>query len=126
MSRISVLLDEHMPSFVGDAMIELEPSVNVVQVGVDPVAPPKGTLDPDVLKYAEANGLALVTFDKNTMIDDMYRHLENGRHTWGMFLFPNGNQLGAGIVADSLIFIWAATEAEEWIDKLEYLPYRAE
>lgn len=124
MTRISFLLDEHMPGYVGDAMIELEPSVDVVQVGVDPATPPKGTLDTDVLKYAEANGLALVTFDKNTMIDDMYGHLEAGGHTWGVFLFPNGNQLSAGVIADSLIFIWAATEAEEWIDKLEYLPYR--
>ncbi len=117
------LLDEQVPTFVGDALVALEPMIEVLQVGVDPSTPPKGTLDADVLTFAETTGYAVVTFDKKTMRDEAYRHVASGRQTWGVFLFPDGNNLSAGRVASELHMIWAASNSDEWIDKVEFLPY---
>jgi hypothetical protein len=124
MSRVSFLLDEQMPVFIVDALLLLEPTIEVVQVGVEPGTPPKGTSDPDVLKFAEVNSYALVTFDKTTMRDEAYRHVAKGQHTWGVFLFPDGHQLTAGKIANELLLVWVASEAEEWIDTVEFLPYK--
>jgi len=73
--------------------------------------------------FAEANGFALVSFDKKTMPGHILDHLAVGHHTCGVFLFPNGNQLSPGRVADELILVWATSDADEFIDQIVYLPY---
>lgn len=120
--KIQYLLDEQIPTYVGDAIIAIEIAIVVMQVGVDPGAPPKGTSDPDVLIFAERNDLAIVSFDTQTFKKFAEDHLEFGHHTWGVFLFPNGNQLTASKIAKELHFIWDCSEAEEWIDELRFLP----
>ena len=124
MTRVAFLLDEHMPTFIKDAVLARESSVDIVQIGVDPGMPPKGTLDPEVLLFAESNAFAVVTFDKQTMPDFAHQHVAIGRHTWGVFVFPNGNDLSARTIADELMTIWGASEAHEWIDQVKYLPLR--
>jgi hypothetical protein len=49
-------------------------------------------------------------------------HLASGKHTLGVFIFPDGNLLSPGRIADELIIVWVASQAEEWIDRIEYLP----
>jgi hypothetical protein len=95
----------------------------MIHVGIDPAAPPKGTPDSELLKFAEDNGLALVTFDKETMPLHVADHIATGRHTRGVFIFPNGNALSAGRIAEELILVWATSESEEWTDRIEFLPY---
>jgi hypothetical protein len=122
-SQISFLLDEHVPASVGDAIVALEPAILFRQVGAHPDVPPKGTLDPDVLLFAERAGFTLVTFDKRTMRRHVEAHLVGGHHTWGVFVFPNGRSLSAGRVAEELLMFWTASQAEEWMDQIEFLPY---
>lgn len=117
------LLDEHVPPAVGNAVAGREPAITVLGVGIDPSSPPTGTLDPDLLAFAEAERLAVVTFDKTTMPGHAARHVAGGRHTWGVFVFPDGNDLSAGRVAAELELVWGASEADEWIDRVEFLPY---
>jgi hypothetical protein len=123
MSQVQFLLDEHIPDAVLDALTAAEPSIAVRKIGVHTNAPPKGTLDPDVLAFAEAEELAIVTFDKNTMPAHTTAHLAAGRHTWGIFLFANGNAMSAGRIAEELVLVWATSQRDEWVDQIEYLPY---
>jgi hypothetical protein len=122
-NQVEFLLDEDVPENVLGALNGAEPSIAVRKIGVHPHAPPKGTLDPAVLASAEAEGLALVTFDKTTMPDHVADHLAAGKHTWGVFIFPNGNQLSAGRIAEELVLVWTASQRDEWVDRIEYLPY---
>jgi Domain of unknown function (DUF5615) len=122
MSQVAFLVDENVPASVVPAVLSREPSIRIPQVGVDPTVPPKGTLDPDLLAFAEAEGFALVTFDKDTMPGHIGDHLASGKHTLGVFIFPDGNSLSPGRIADELIIVWVASQAEEWIDRIEYLP----
>ena len=123
MSQVRFLLDEQIPVYLADAIRSREPAALVYQIGVDVGMPPKGTLDPGVLIFAEQNSLAIISFDKRTMRDHADDHLACGRHTWGLFLFPNGRKLSAGDAAEELVMIWSTSEAEEWIDRVEFLPF---
>lgn len=51
METISLLLDEHVPEYLADELVRLEPAISVTQVGL-PDAPPKGTKDPELLLFA--------------------------------------------------------------------------
>lgn len=123
MSQVTFLLDEQIPTSVGDALVALEPAILFRQVGAYPDVPAKGTLDPDVLIFAEEAGFALITFDKRSMRTHVATHLAAGHHTWGVFIFPNGKALSAGRIAEELLMVWTASQAEEWIDQIEFLPY---
>ena len=123
MTRVSFLLDEDMPAVVGDTVLAREPSIVVHHVGESPDFPPEGTLDPQILIFAEVTWMAVVTFDKRTMRDHAIAHIESGRHTWGVFVFPKGHDLSPGRIAEELEAVWGASEAEEWMDQVVYLPF---
>lgn len=69
---IKYLLDEHIsPAYrsrlIHQAEINNPPfNLEVWMIG-DPGAPPKGTPDPDVLRWCDLNGFALVTNNRRSM-----------------------------------------------------------
>lgn len=120
MSRLRLLLDENVPAAIELALRRRIAGVEVLLVG-EPGAPPKGTPDPGLLKLCERAGLALVTLDRRTMPDHFAAHLAAGDHSPGVFVIRRNAVLSAAI--DDLVLILEVTDAEEWIDRLEYLPY---
>lgn len=57
----------------------------------------------------------------------MTRHfrdrLDAGKPTPGVFILPQ--QEGAiGAIIESLLLVWAASQAEEWRNQIAYLPFR--
>ncbi len=122
-AAVAFLLDEHVPLSERNAIIAIEPTVRVKLIGWDSDIPPKETPDPGLLAFAEDNGFALVTFDKRTMATHEAAHLAAGRHTYGVFVFPNGQHMSAGGIAEALILVWATSHRDEWVDRFEYLPY---
>lgn len=123
MTQVAHLLDEHIDPAVLGAVHGIEPAIRVVLVGWDADAPPKQTPDSELLVFAEREQMAVVTFDKTTMPGHVADHLAAGRHTRGVFIFPKGNDLSPGRVAEELVLIWATSERDEWTDRIEYLPY---
>lgn len=120
MSTVRYLCDEHMPEQLSDAIIQREPSIEIFIVG-QVSAPPKGTLDPEVLLFAEREQLALITFDKKSMAGHVANHRASGHHTWGVFSLRNGFSILRYV--ENLILIWSASEAEDWRDQIEWLPW---
>jgi len=49
-----------------------------------------------------------------------FREFVRSQHSPGVIVVPQ--HLPLGEVADDLILIWTATEAEEWTDRIVYLP----
>ena len=37
-------------------------------------------------------------------------------------LFPKGNYLSAGRIAEELVLVWATSEQDEWVDRIQNLP----
>lgn len=120
MSQVAYLFDEHVPPAVIKALLTAEPSIRLLVVGQHG-APPKRTPDPDLLAYAEFERMAVVTNDRQTMIQHAADHLAAGHHTWGVFLYSLYG-MSAGSLADELLMIWVASPAAEWIDQIVFLP----
>lgn len=120
MSTVRFFGDEHVRRGLADALWHREAAVEFVFVG-DEGCPPFGTPDPELLSYAEAHKLALVTADRKTMPDHVQDHLATGGHVWGVFLIQRG-ATWADLIED-LLLIWSASNAEDWCDHLERLPW---
>jgi len=52
----------------------------------DPGAPAVGTLDPDLLRWCEVYGVALVTSNRRSMPVHLANHLASGGHMPGVFV----------------------------------------
>ena len=78
-----------------------------------------GLLDPDVLALAARDGRILVSHDYTTMPDHFARFIAT-QTSPGILIVPQ--HLPAAIVADELLLIWQASEAEEWVNRICYLP----
>ena len=76
-------------------------------------------LDPAVLLRSAAVDRIVVSHDRKTMPAHFARFL-NGRSSPGLIIVPQDLDIGDAI--DELLLIWAATDAEEWRDKVGYLP----
>jgi hypothetical protein len=83
-------------------------------------APPKGTLDPDLLLASEALGRTLVTGDRRSMPDYIRDHYHAGHRTAGVLLLRNGGTWNEYL--DDLVLIWATMTAEELVDFSTYIP----
>jgi hypothetical protein len=119
MSAIAFLLDECVPEYLADEVIRLEPAIEVNQVGLGG-APEKGTKDPELLRYVEAQGLTLVTMDKRTFPRHLANHFATGGHTWGVL--PLRQDLPVTQYAEDLVLIWSSYEKDEMRDSMMYLP----
>jgi hypothetical protein len=78
-----------------------------------------GAADPDVLRIAAASGRILISHDRKTMPAHLVHFLEQ-RSSPGVIIVSQDLDIGAAI--EELLLIWAATEAEEWVDRLGFVP----
>lgn len=119
MSEIKYLLDEHVNPRLRKALKRLAPDIVVWRLG-DPGAPPLSTLDPEILFWCEDHGFSLVTNNRESMPVHLREHLAAGRRVPGIFTLNPSMTISE--TADELVLIWGASEAEEYMDQLNYLP----
>lgn len=113
------LLDEHVPHAIQSQLLRLDPEIDVLAVG-QPLAPQKGTSDPDILTWIEETGYILVTPNRRTIPEQVRAHYAAGHRIPGILLLRRGVSLGQ--VIEQLYLLWAASDAQEYMDKLLYLP----
>jgi hypothetical protein len=116
---LRLLLDENARRYL-IAVRRRDPSIDVLGVG-DPGAPPFAALDPEVLLYCEEHQRLLVTKDRKSMPGHIAEHRAAGHSHWGVFRLRPG--FGHGAYLDAIHLLWEASEAEEWIDHDEYIPW---
>jgi hypothetical protein len=78
-----------------------------------------GLPDPDVLHKAADLGRILISHDRRTMPAHFARFLDS-RSSPGLIIVPQ--DLDIGLAIEDLLFIWAASDSEEWVDKVGFLP----
>ncbi len=118
--KVRFLLDENLPPHLKTALLRFNPSIDVIRVG-DPEAPPTGSSDPEILRYLEITGRLLVTSNRASMPGHIKAHWDAGGHVWGILLVRPGATLSQ--LAQDLLLVWEATEAEEWLDRIEWIPF---
>lgn len=118
MSRPRFLADEDLRFEIVLAVRRLEPAVDistVVELGR------AGLSDADVLQFAQANGLLVISHDVNTLKAEAEHRISDGRGVAGLFLTAQRKPTRA--VAESIVLIWAASEAEEWTDRIVFIAW---
>ncbi|MDJ0617826.1 MAG: DUF5615 family PIN-like protein [Calothrix sp. MO_192.B10] len=118
--KVRFLLDENLPPRLKVAVLRLNPTIDILRVG-EPDAPTFGTLDPDVLTYLERTKRLLVTDNRTSMPAHIEAHWANGGHIWGLFWIRPKTPMGQ--LAQELLLVWETTEAQEWFDRLEWIPF---
>ena len=118
--RIRFLLDENLSPDLKISLLRLNPQLDILRVG-EPDAPPLGTLDPEILDYVESSQRLLVTNNRRSMPKHLQNHWDKGGHIWGLlWLRPSAN---LKIWVEELYLIWEASEAEEWLDRVDWIPF---
>lgn len=114
-----MLIDEDLsPDYVTELQ-RYNPAIDVVRMGMSH-APALGTLDPDILLYCEREQRTLVTENRSTMPDYEQRHFAAGHQHWGILELRPG--YGFGVYLAELQLIWEASEAEEYRNRLTWIP----
>jgi predicted nuclease of predicted toxin-antitoxin system len=76
--------------------------------------------DPEVLDFAAREHWIVVSHDVNTMREAAATGLVTGLPMSGLLLAHQRTPVSA--IIESLLLIWAASEAEEWAGQIEFLP----
>ncbi|MEM7130692.1 MAG: DUF5615 family PIN-like protein [Chloroflexota bacterium] len=117
--KIRYLLDENLPPRIKLGVQRIEQQIDVLRVG-DPDVPPLQTKDPEILHYLELSQRILVTRDRASMPGHLQDFWAEGDQLWGILLVRPHTSTGRLI--QELHFIWEASEAEEWRDKVDWIP----
>ncbi|HBY93858.1 MAG: DUF5615 family PIN-like protein [Ardenticatenaceae bacterium] len=118
--KVRFLLDENLSPRLKIALLRLAPTIDVVRVG-DAGAPVLGTPDPELLRYLEIAQRMLVTSNRTSMPGHLEAHRAAGGHLWGLLWVRPG--VPSGRLAQELHLIWEASEAEEWMGRLDWIPF---
>jgi len=117
--KIRFQADESLSYALVQAVLRLEPSIEFTtaqQAGA------LGLSDPEVLTVAAQSGRLLVTRDKATFpqhFADFIAHNESS----GVIVIPP--HLTIAQIAEELFLIWLVMKAEEWINRITYLPVQS-
>jgi hypothetical protein len=119
MSAVRLLLDENVDPLDRQELLRREPSLVVWGVG-DIGAPPDSTLDPEILIWCEQHAFILVTNNRKSMPLHLQNHLAQGRHVPGILVL--NPQMSVGETIEELVLICGASEEEEYLDRISFLP----
>lgn len=119
--RVRYLLDENLSPRLISALHRLENKINVLRIG-DDGAPPLGISDPEILQFLAASQRILVTDNRSTIPAHLNEFFRQGQQShWGvLWIRPDA---GLGAIASDLHLIWLASEAEEWLDRTDWIPF---
>jgi hypothetical protein len=119
MGQLQFLLDENLDPIIQTALQKRHPKMLVLKI-VDPDVPPKGTSDPDILRWCEAHNFCLVTNNRASMPRHLAEHLAVQRHVPAIFVLRP--KLTLADLLTELALIWQLAEPEDFADRLSYLP----
>jgi hypothetical protein len=117
-TRPRFLADEDLRLEIVLAVRSLEPAIEfhtALEMGCS------GLDDPELLAFAASHRLLIVSHDVNTLGAFAQQRIRQAQFMPGLFLAPQKHSTRN--VVDSLLLIWAASEFEEWNDRIEFLPF---
>jgi hypothetical protein len=116
---LKYLIDENVDPLYPTQMRLKQPELNILVIG-DPLTPPKGTKDPEILSRCEEYGFILVTNNRRSMSVHLKDHLEKNQHIPGIFIL--NPQLTIGQNIEELLLIAEGSYYDEYQDQIIHLP----
>jgi predicted nuclease of predicted toxin-antitoxin system len=117
MSRPRFLADNDLNDAIVVGVLRREPAAEITRLRDLGMAT---WSDPEVLEVASVQNWITVSHDVNTMREAADTRLAAGLPMSGLLLAHQRTPVLA--VIDSLVLIWAASEAEEWESQVAFLP----
>ena len=117
--KVRFLLDENLSPRLKLAILRLNSDIDILRVG-DSGAPVLGTSDPDILIYLQQSQRLLLTDNRKSMPEHLEIHWANGGCIWGLFWLRPKARIRE--LAENIILIWETTEAEDWKDRIIWIP----
>lgn len=117
MSRPRFLADQDFNEHIIRGVLRREPIIDFVRlrdVGLEKCS------DAEILTYASVDGRIILSHDVSTMSAAAQARLASGQPISGLLLVHQLTPLAS--IIDSLVLIWAASEAEEWLNQIWFLP----
>jgi hypothetical protein len=117
-ARPRFLADEDLRFEIVLAVRRLEPTIDfptVVELGR------AGATDEQVLEFAHAEGRILVPHDVNTLRGLADQRVADGRGVNGILLTAQRNPTRE--VAETIHAIWGPSEADEWVNRVVFVPF---
>jgi hypothetical protein len=93
--------------------------LDAVRVG-DLLDLPLGSLDPQIIAWAEAQSRILISADRDTLASHLRDHLAAGHHSPGIFLVRSQSTIPE-VIEFPTDAAYAST-ADEWRDFITYIP----
>ncbi len=109
--------DNDLRSSIRTGVLRHEPSIDfqsAVAARLD------GIPDPEVLRLAMVQGRILISHDENSIPGHFTDFLNGGHRSPGVLIVPQGAPVGR--VIESILLVWIASEAAEWVDRIVWLP----
>jgi Domain of unknown function (DUF5615) len=116
--KVRFLADADLNKAIVIGVLRRESSLNFLTAGS---AGLRGLKDREVLSLAAEEQRVLVSHDVGTMPAHFLAFRRAGKHCAGVFLVSQN--LDVGQVIDDLVLVWQASEASEWENRLEWLPF---
>ena len=113
------LFDEHVSTALYRGLKRRSWDLSVWRIG-EPGSPVRGTPDPELLTWCEANRCVLITNNRATIPVHLADHLAAGRHVPGIFMLDP--DLSVGDTIQQLIVAALASYEDEYRDQIRYLP----
>ena len=117
MSRPRFLADHDLNEPIIDGVQRREPALEFVRARDVEMS---ACEDAEVLAFAAQQGFIVVSHDVNTMTKAADDILDAGGTMAGLLMVQQTKPIGP--VIDSMVLIWSASEAEEWIGQVRFLP----
>lgn len=114
--KIRFQADADLNQIILLATVRREPLIDFQTAGAAGLA---SRTDREVLEIAARGGRLLVTHDQKTMPRHFAQFIATATSP-GMVVIPQ--HLSIATVVEDLRMIWSVTEAEEWINRVSYLP----
>ena len=115
--KVRFLADADLNKAIVSGVLRREPLLDFLTAQA---AGLRGMDDPEVLSLASKQQRVLVSHDVGTMPSHFRAFRDAGNQSAGVFLIPQS--LDIGLAIEELLFIWLASEAPEWVSRLEWLP----
>jgi hypothetical protein len=109
--------DNDLRSSIRAGVLRHEPSIDFQSA---PAASLHGISDPEVLRLAMGQNRILISHDENSMPGHFRDFLTAGNRSPGVLIVPQGAPVGR--VIESILLVWIASEADEWTDRIIWLP----
>ena len=108
--------DENLSAKIVAGLLRREPSLDFQTAKAAKLI---GLSDPEVLAIAARDNRILVSHDRETLPNHFRRFVETSTSA-GVLIVSQKLDVGASI--EQIFLVWIASEAEEWINRIGYLP----